>query len=100
MKGHLDIVTYLCQSGASVSLTTSDGTIPLHWASIKGHYNCVYYLLHQTNSNPLFTTNNGFNSLHFASINGNIHIARLFISEYGVPVDSINEVFRFIFIFF
>lgn len=96
MKGHLEIVTYLCQHGASVSATTDDGATPLHWASVRGNYDCVRYLLEHTNSNPQSVTKAGFTALHYACIVGNIHIARLLIYEYGVSVDCINEVlFKF-----
>lgn len=99
MKGHLDIVTYLCQHGASVFATTNDGATSLHWASVKGNYDCVRFLLENTNCDPQSLTKTGFTALHYACIIGNIHIARLLISEYGVSVDCVNEVFLLFYYF-
>ena len=93
----VDTVIHLCTHGAKVNAVTHDGATPLHWASFKGHYECVKYLLEKTSASPLLITNEGFTPLHYAassdsSGSGNIHIAKILICDYDVPVNSVNEV--------
>lgn len=89
----MDIITYLSSHGADVNALTYDGATPIHWASFKGNYDCVKYLIEKTSASPLAVTNDGFTALHYAcsSDNGNIHLAKI-LCDYGVPIDSVNTV--------
>lgn len=95
----MDLVTYLCHHGADVNAITCEGATPMHWASFKGYYECVKYLIEKTSASPLAVTNAGFTALHYACSSesgeaGNIHIAKI-LYDYGVPIDCINEVLKF-----
>jgi ankyrin repeat protein len=98
----VEVVASLCSRGAAPNAVTHDGATPLHWASLKGSYECVKYLLEKTSASPLLATLDGFTALHYtctsSSANeshsregGKIHIARLLLCDYGASVDAVNE---------
>mmetsp|Transcript_19445 Transcript_19445/g.27955 ORF Transcript_19445/g.27955 Transcript_19445/m.27955 type:complete len:577 (-) Transcript_19445:110-1840(-) len=89
--GHVDIVSYLYESGANANLTSRDGASPLHWASLNGHFDCVHYLLSSTELTATASTFTGMPSLHLACAMGHVHVARLMIEEFLLPVEFVNE---------
>jgi ankyrin repeat protein len=98
--GHVEVLRYLIQAGADLSLTTQDGACALHWASYCGRVECVRTLLQALETgrrlpatSPLqTTTTSGFAPLLLATCGGHEEVVRMMTNEYGVDVNQQNEV--------
>ena len=66
MYGHLEIVKFLLEKGASIDSKNDYGSTPLHLASMKGHLEIVKLLLGE-GANIDAKDENGSTPLHWAS---------------------------------
>ena len=90
-NGDANKVKSLIKQGANVNAKNDGGWTALMWASDKGHFEIVKYLVKGADINA--KQNNGFTALMLASQSGHFEIVK-FLVENGANVNARNEVGR------
>lgn len=62
---------------------------PLHWASYKGHLNCVWLLIY-AGFDPLEVDDFGNNAFHHAACGGNFDVLECYLAA-GIPTNIKNS---------
>ena len=80
MNGHLDVVQFLAQSGASIHLADNDGRSPIFVAAQRGRLNVVQYLA-QSGANVNLADNDGWSPLYVAAQRGHLNIVQCLVQS-------------------
>lgn len=89
MRGHIEMVKFLIQSGAHVNQADDDGLTPLHLAVASGATTTLVAFLLDQGANILSTDNQGANALHIAADSGNVPLIRLLLGK-GSPINEVT----------
>jgi ankyrin repeat protein len=94
-KGHINMVRFLVNEGASVDLGDEDGwslftSTPLFVASRHGHLDVVRFLVNEgADVNRVHAV--GLTALYTASRHGHLDVVRFLVNEGGASVDLVND---------
>ena len=78
MWGHVEVVNFLLERGASVSKPSLAGETALHWASMNGHLHVVKILLYRGKADPnVVTTRRKRTPLHMAAEKGHLEVINM-----------------------
>ena len=83
MRGRKEIVSLLCEYGASLDIATTTGWTALHTAAYGNHVEIVEILLNRNANVELWTKEERHTALDFANMRGNKSVARLLEAKMG-----------------
>ncbi|WYZ43460.1 hypothetical protein EsH8_VI_001159 [Colletotrichum jinshuiense] len=86
LNGHVEVVKFLLERGADVTVATNDGRTPLYTASQNGHPEIIKLLLDK-GADITVVTKHGQTPLHAASENSHPEVVRLLI-ELGSDINT------------
>lgn len=93
--GHLDIISFLVERGASVDQPDKSGRTPLHWAAMTGSSHAVELLL-RLGADPFMRSKSGKTTVHVAADSGKPESLAVLLAhvrrEFGD--DRLREVFN------
>ena len=88
-SGHLQVAQLLHAAGASITLASEDGKLPIHAAAEDGSVELLQWLL-DIGADATSTTSSGQTPLHFACRNDCLDAAQLLHSK-GAKIDALAE---------
>lgn len=86
IHGHVNVLSFLLDSGINIGSGDFNGDTPLHWASFKGHVGCVLFLIeaaHNAMGGVYLEALNrdGGTALHAASNVGHVEVGRALLDS-------------------
>lgn len=89
LKGDIETVKLLIESGTDVNARNKDGQSPLHWAAFRGHYK-IAELLIEAGANVNAACIKKWSPLHWAAKEGHIKLAELLIKS-GADINATTK---------
>jgi len=83
-EGLVEVVQFLVEHSADLTVQDNHGWSPLHSAAFKGHVEVAQFLV-QHGADPSAQKKDGQSPLHLAALNGHMKIAQLLV-EHGADL--------------